>query len=207
TSIRSSTVTEDSSQPTGRSRNDFTLNQNLVAQIQFLMRNIFPLVALLTLPLAAAEQGKPGEAARLDKVEIQGEAKPGGNVVAVVHVKLEKNWHVQSNKPSEPSYIPTVLNLSPTPGVKPGTIKYPEGKSEKVQGLEKPRSVYDGDFQISALLNLDAKAKLPLTIPATVKYRACHGATCYPPKSSKSDCVIGAAGNRNKRGSWVGQRW
>src|SRR6266700_2689774 len=99
------------------------------------MRNIFPLVALLTLPLAAAEQRKPGEAASLDKVEIQGEAKPGGNLVAIVHVKLEKNWHVQSNKPSEPSFIPTVLTLAPTPGFKPGAIKYPEGKAEKVQGL------------------------------------------------------------------------
>src|SRR5439155_4315953 len=166
TSIRSSTVTEDSSQPTGRSRNDFTLNQNLVAQIQFLMRNIFPLVALLTLPLAAAEQRKPGEAASLDKVEIQGEAKPGGNVVAIVHVKLEKNWHVQSNKPSEPSFIPTVLSLSPTPGVKSSTVRYPAGKAEKVQGVQKPLSVYEEEFQINVLLTLDARAKLPLTIPA-----------------------------------------
>ena len=116
------------------------------------MRNIFPLVALLTLPLAAAEQRKPGEAASLDKVEIQGEAKPGGNLVAIVHVKLEKDWHVQSNKPSEPNFFATVLKLAPTPGVKVTTIKYPEGKAEKVEGLAKPLSVYDGDFQITALL-------------------------------------------------------
>src|SRR5438874_5162823 len=114
------------------------------------MESLFVAIALMSFPLAGLAEKIPGEAASLDKVEIQGEVKPGGNIVAVVHVKLEKNWHVQSNKPSEPSYIPTVLNLSPTPGVKPGTIKYPEGKSEKVQGIEKPLSVYDGDFQISA---------------------------------------------------------
>src|SRR2546430_17195133 len=108
------------------------------------MRNIFAFIALLGMPFAirAGEtQKKPGEAASLDKVEIQGDAKPGGNVVAVVRVKLEKNWHVQSNKPSEPNFIPTVLTPAPTPGVTVTTIKYPEGKSEKVQGRSEERRV------------------------------------------------------------------
>src|SRR6185503_20695487 len=132
--------------------------------LQPIMKNLFVLLALLTLSVSAVAQKKPGEAASIGKVEIQGDVKPGGNVVAIVHVKLDKAWHVQSNKPSEPNFIPTVLTLLPTPGVKVTAIKYPEGKSEKVQGLEKPLSVYEGDFQISASLTLDAKARLPLTI-------------------------------------------
>ena len=159
------------------------------------MRNIFAFIALLgtSLVIAAAEpQKKPGEAASIDKVEIQGEPKPGGSVVAVVHVKLEKNWHVQSNKPSEPNYIPTVLTLAPTPGVTVTTIKYPEGKSEKVQGLAKPLSVYAEDFRINVLLTLDARARIPLTIPAVLSYQACQGATCYPPKRLKFDITLGA---------------
>ena len=159
------------------------------------MRNIFAFIALLAMPLviAAAEpQKKPGEAASLDKVEIQGDAKPGGNVVAVVRVKLEKNWHVQSNKPSEPNFIPTVLTPAPTPGVTVTTIKYPEGKSEKVQGLAKPLSVYAEDFRINVLLTLDARARIPLTIPAVLSYQACQGATCYPPKRLKFDITLGA---------------
>ncbi len=155
------------------------------------MKTCFLLLALLTLPISAVAQKKPGEAATIGRVEIQGDAKPGGNVVAIVHVKLEKAWHVQSNKPSEPNFFATVLKLAPTPGVKVTTIKYPEGKAEKVQGLAKPLSVYDGDFQISALLTLDAKARLPLTIPATLSYQACRGATCYPPKKLKFDIAVG----------------
>ena len=155
------------------------------------MKNLFVLLALLTLSISAEAQKKPGEAASIGKVEIQGDVKPGGNVVAVVHVKLEKAWHVQSNKPSEPNYIPTVLTLAPTSGVKVTAIKYPEGKAEKVEGLSKPLSVYDGDFQVSVLLTFDAKARLPLTIPATLSYQACQGATCYPPKKLKFDIAIG----------------
>ena len=159
------------------------------------MKRSFLALALLasSFAVAAAEaQKKPGEAASLDKVEIQGDAKAGGNVVAVVHVKLEKNWHVQSNKPSEPNYIPTVLMLAPTPGVTVTTIKYPEGKSEKVQGLAKPLSVYAEDFRINVLLTLDARARIPLTIPAVLSYQACQGATCYPPKRLKFDITLGA---------------
>ena len=158
------------------------------------MKNIFLSIGLLGLPfaiVAAEAQKKPGEAASIGKVEIQGEAKPGGNVVAVVHVKLEKDWHVQLNKPSEPNFIPTVLKPEPTPGVTVTTIKYPEGKSEKVQGLAKPLSVYEEDFQINVLLALDARAKLPLTIPAVLTYQACQGASCYPPKRLKLEIAVG----------------
>ena len=158
------------------------------------MKRSFLALAMLAsaFAVAAAEaQKKPGEAASLDRVEIQGDAKAGDNVVAVVHVKLEKNWHVQSNKPSEPTFIPTVLTLAPTPGVKVTTIKYPEGKSEKVQGLAKPLSVYAEDFQINVLLALDARAKLPLTIPAVLTYQACQGASCYPPKRLKLEIAVG----------------
>ncbi len=150
-------------------------------------------LALTALPLTGMAQTpkKPGEAATIEKVEIQGDAKPGGTVVAVVRVKLEKDWHVQSHKPSEPSFIPTEIKLSPTPGVKSSTIKYPEGKAEKVAGLAKPLSVYEGDFQVTVRITLDAKARLPLTLPATLSYQACQGATCYPPKKLKFDIKIG----------------
>ena len=47
------------------------------------MKNAFLALALLTLPSAAGAEKKPGEAASLDKVEIQGEARPGGRPLAM----------------------------------------------------------------------------------------------------------------------------
>jgi len=64
------------------------------------MKHLVVLLTLLTLSISALAQKKPGEAASIGKVEIQGDPKPGGSVVAAVQVKLEKAWHVQSNKPS-----------------------------------------------------------------------------------------------------------
>src|SRR6266576_4382147 len=102
------------------------------------MKNLFVVLALLAVPISAVAQKKPGEAASIGKVEIQGDPKPGGDVVAIIHVKLERAWHVQSNKPSEPNFIPTVLTLASPPGVKVTATKYPDGKAEKVEGLAKP---------------------------------------------------------------------
>jgi hypothetical protein len=152
---------------------------------------LFVVLALVAaVPLAAFAQKKPGEAASLDKVEIQGDVKPGATFTAVIHVKLDKGFHAHSNKPSEPNFIPTALKLEPKRRVKAGAVKYPEGKSEKVTGLDKPLSVYENGFQVAVPLTLDAEAKLPLAIPATLSYQACQGATCYPPKKLKFDILL-----------------
>ena len=154
------------------------------------MRPIIVLLTLVGVSPSGWGQNKVGEAASLGKVEIQGDAKPGATLTAVVHVKLEKGYHTHSNKPSEPNFIPTKLEVTPPVGVKTGAIKYPEGKSEKVQGLEKPLSVYEDHFQVSVPITLDAKVTLPLSIPATLSYQACQGATCYPPKKLKFNIAL-----------------
>lgn len=148
------------------------------------------LLSLMGVLLSSSAQQKIGEAASLGKVEIRGKVKSGATVTAVIHIKIQKGYHTHSNKPSESNFIPTKLDLTPPVGVKTGSIKYPEGKSEKVQGLEKPLSVYEDEFQISVPLSLDGKATLPLTFPATLSYQACQGATCYPPKKLKFDIAL-----------------
>lgn len=154
------------------------------------MKTFVTWLGVLLLPLAATAQKKPGEAASIESVEIKGDAIAGSRVTAVVKVKLEKGYHVHSNKPSQPEFIPTVLTVEPAAGVKAGTIVYPAGKSEKVAGLDKPLSVYEGHFEVSVPLGLAASAKLPLTVPATLSYQACQGAKCYAPQRLKFDITL-----------------
>jgi DsbC/DsbD-like thiol-disulfide interchange protein len=115
---------------------------------------------------------------------------PGGKVTAVVKVRLEEGYHVHSNKPSEPQFIPTVLTVGTAAGARAGTISYPPGKSQKVQGLSKPLSVYEGEFELTIPIGLTAAAKLPLTVPATLGYQACKGPQCYAPQKLKFDIQI-----------------
>ena len=154
------------------------------------MRTLIGLLTCCVLPLGALAQKKPGEAVSLDGIEIKGEAIPGGRVTAVIKFKLEEGYHTHSNKPSEPQFIATVLTLGEAKGVKAGTILYPEGKSEKVEGLAKPLSVFEDHFQLSVPIGITPAAKLPVTIPASLHYQACQGAQCYRPYDLKFDIVL-----------------
>ena len=151
------------------------------------------LCGFLLIPLGLFAQKKLGEAATIQKVEIQGDAIPGGRITVVVKVHLEKDYHVHSNKPSDPDFIATLLSLQTPAGVRVGSMDYPKGKLEKAAGLDKPLSVYEEQFQISVPLGLSASAKLPMTIPATLSYQACQGAHCFTPQTLKFDIALPGA--------------
>ncbi len=154
------------------------------------MQRFLPLLAVCFLPLVALAAKSPGEAATITSVEIKGDARPGSVVKAVVKVKLEKSYHVHSNKPSEENFIATVLTIEPPAGIKAGDIAYPKGKSVKVEGLDKPLSVYEDEFEITVTLGLSEQAKLPAVIPATLRYQACQGAQCYAPQRLKLEIKL-----------------
>lgn len=154
------------------------------------MKRLGLMLVVLGLTVPCLAQKRPGEAATFDKVEFKGGVKAGATVTAVLHFKIEKGFHTHSHQPSEPNFIPTVLTLTSTNGVKTGKVTYPEGKAEVVEGLAKPLSVYEGGFQLQVPLTIEAGASLPATVPGTLSYQACKGATCYPPKKLKFDLVL-----------------
>ncbi len=154
------------------------------------MQQLISILAVLLVPFLAAAQKKPGDAATIKSSEVQGAAKPGATMIAVIKVELEKGYHAHSNKPSEKQFIPTVLSLKAPAGMTVGKIKYPEGKSVAVKGLDKPLSVYEETFELSVPLTLSADAALPIKIPATLGYQACQGAVCYPPRKLNFDIAI-----------------
>jgi DsbC/DsbD-like thiol-disulfide interchange protein len=150
------------------------------------------LALTLLLPLATFGQKKVGEAATIDSVTVEKMVKPGGEVTAVVKVKLEKGYHTHSNKPSDPQFIATTIAAEAPAGVKVGKIGYPAGKSHKVAGLKQPLSVYEEEFALQIPLTLSKDVVLPATVPATITYQACQGAVCYPPRKLKFEIKLNA---------------
>ncbi|HSH96265.1 MAG TPA: protein-disulfide reductase DsbD N-terminal domain-containing protein [Roseimicrobium sp.] len=149
-----------------------------------LLRTTLGIALLSAMLLPASAQKKPGEAATIELVTIQGDVKPGATVTAVIKVALDKGYHTHSNKPSEPQFIATKLTLTAPAGIKAGEIKYPAGKSLAVTGLAKPLSVYEDHFELSVPLTIDASATLPASVAGVLGYQACQGAVCYPPKKA-----------------------
>lgn len=157
------------------------------------MRTALAIAAAFLLPFTLSAKPKPGEAASIQGIQIQGDAKAGSKVTVLITVQLEKGYHVHSNKPSQPEFIPTLLTLNTASGAKAGSVTYPKGKTEKVENIAKPLSIYTEQFELSVPVTLDSKATLPVTIPATLSYQACQGALCYPPKKLKFDISVPAA--------------
>jgi hypothetical protein len=159
-----------------------------------MITKITSLALLLTwFPATAQVAKKPGEAVKMQEVKLKGNPAPGADVTAVVSFAIDQGYHTHSNKPSEPNFIATVLTVARTNGVTAGTAVYPKGKSQKVEGLDKPLSLYEEHFTISIPLKLEATAQLPLTVAASLRYQACQGAQCFPPKTLKFEIPLPAS--------------
>ena len=152
------------------------------------MKHIVCLAIFLFAPWSVYAQKKPGEVATVKSLDVTGEIKPGADVTAVIEVAVEKDYQLQSHKPSNPDLIPTALTLNLPRGVKAGSIKYPDGKSEKGKG-----PVYEKQFQISVPLRLSQDAVLPLKVPATLTYQACRGVICSRPQDLKFEIKLNPA--------------
>jgi DsbC/DsbD-like thiol-disulfide interchange protein len=148
------------------------------------------LVSALSL-VAASAQKKETDYVKFEKADIAGAPAAGARVTATLKFKIEPGFHTQSHQPSEDYFIPTVLKLDNVAGIKAGELKYPAGKEEKVDGLDKPLSVFDKEFAITVPLAISAQAKLPATLTGTLTYQACKGAVCFPPKKLKVEVKLG----------------
>ncbi len=108
---------------------------------------------------------------------------PAGSTVRVaLGVTLPDNLHVQSNTPSDPSLIATVLTVEPPAGVTVDEIAYPPSKPFNQAGLDQPLSVFEHEFVIGARLSVAAStAPGDLVLPGRLRYQACNDLMCFAP--------------------------
>lgn len=149
------------------------------------MKSLLTLLVFTVSLASSPAQKKETEYVTFAKTELMGSVAAGSRVTAKLHFKVEKGFHTQSNKPSEEYFIPTVLKLENVAGIKVGEIKYPDGKEEKVDGLDKPLSVYEEEFEIEVPVAISSRAQLPAKLDGILTYQACKGARCFAPKKLK----------------------
>ena len=110
-------------------------------------------------------------------------AKAGTTVEAKLMVRLAPGYHVQSNMPSDPYYIPLRLTW------KPGTLEaaevvYPKPKMEKYSFADTPLSVFSGNFELVAKFKVPANAPSgAANVAGTLRYQACNDSMCLAPKN------------------------
>jgi cytochrome c biogenesis protein CcdA len=115
-------------------------------------------------------------------VAIPGAVKPGATVRARVDVKVAPGFHVQSDKPRDPSLIPLTLTFEAPAGITIGKLAFPPPKDFVLKGSDQPLAVFEGAFIIDAelIVSKDHPGG-EVTVPARLRYQACDDTMCFRP--------------------------
>ncbi len=121
----------------------------------------------------------------------------GGEFKVAVKLEIEKNWHINSNKPNEDYLIKSEINF---PGKTPfeiETIQYPEAKNVTFSFSDKPVSVYEGEEYLGLIIKAPKDIKLgKYQIPFEFTYQACNNASCMSPVTLKDTINIEIVDNQ-----------
>jgi suppressor for copper-sensitivity B len=151
------------------------------------------LLGLGALAFAAAAYAQPPrpEKAKLAVLADRTAYEAGGTARIGARVTIEKEWHVNSHKPTFDYLIPTVLDLELPAGWPDETVRYPAAKMQSFAFENQPLAVYDGEVAILSEVRIPAGTK-PGTFPVRVSlhYQSCNKSQCLPPVTAKADLTL-----------------
>ncbi len=129
----------------------------------------------------AAAQLRPPEVSIAPVMETDA-AHPGTTTRVALEVKLDPGFHVNSDTPLDDSLIPTALTLEMPEGFSLEGVAFPEAILIEQVIADEPLAVFEEEFRIGAILDLDASLT-PGTyaLPGTFRYQACNDRVCFAP--------------------------
>jgi thioredoxin:protein disulfide reductase len=145
--------------------------------------------AFLLVPVVSAQLRRP-KAEVTPIVEGDG-AHAGGPVRVALRVSVPEGLHTQSNKPRDPTLIPTELTIDAPPGVTIDEIVWPPSTDLKQAGQDQPLAVFEREFAIGVRLSLaPGVSAAELSIPAHLRYQACDASLCYAPATVDTQWTV-----------------
>lgn len=159
------------------------------------VRSSVPLLLLVLLAFAG-----PADA-QLRKIPVEivpiAESDPvraGSTVKAALQVTLPEGLHVQSNKPRDPSLIPTELELQPPAGIKGLEVVFPKAVDFPQEGLPEPLLVFERQFTIGVQFTIDPSvATGAVSVPFVLHYQACNDKVCFAPNQMAGEWALTVA--------------
>ena len=149
-------------------------------------------IAVFSVLLVLTAQGATAQPPRATVTPfVEAEAASGGATRVALSVSLPEKLHVQSDRPRDPSLIPTVLTVETPAGVRVANLIYPEPSDFTLEGETKPLAVFDNEFVVGAELQLDATVVTgDLTIPGRLRYQACDDKVCFQPRTERFEWQV-----------------
>jgi thiol:disulfide interchange protein len=153
-----------------------------------------PVLAAVAAVLAA---GTPA-AAQLRRIPVEivpivesNRVAAGSTIRAALQVTLPEGLHVQSNKPRDPSLIPTELTLEPPTGIRGVEVVFPRAVDFPQEGLPEPLLVFEREFTIGVRFTLAADVETGArTVPFELRYQACDDKVCFAPSSKRGEWTL-----------------
>jgi thiol:disulfide interchange protein len=161
-------------------------------------------VATVTAPVGRAQVRPKADTAAIVEHEA---IRAGGPARVALQVSLPETFHVQSNKPRDPSLIATELAIDAPAGVTVEEVVFPAATDLKQEGADQPLAVFPHAFDLGVQLSI-AGTVMPgdLDIPLHLRYQACDDHLCFPPATANArwtlhvvaaDAAVGAPAYRS----------
>ncbi len=108
----------------------------------------------------------------------------GSEFKIALKVDIEKEWHINSNKPLEDYLIPSKLTIQEDQNFKLNKVVYPKAHDFKFAFSEDPLSVWEGEIIIGAIINVNENVEPgTYTLIVNFDYQACNDMSCLAPTS------------------------
>jgi thiol:disulfide interchange protein DsbD len=146
-------------------------------------RFVLCVLGVLCVEEASAQIGRP-KAEVTPLVERAG-VQAGSKARLALKVSLPDGLHTQSDRPRDPTLIPTVLTIDAPAGVTVEEIVFPPATDLKQAGQDLLLAVFEQNFAIGVEVALARNVAVgDLVVPARLRYQACDANLCYPPATA-----------------------
>jgi hypothetical protein len=101
-------------------------------------------------------------------------------------LRVNRGFHVNSNKPNGELLLPTVVHLNPPQGIMIVNVQYPAGEQLALPFAgDAMLNVYSGEVDVTAEVRVPKSAALGTQrVHGEVRYQACNNRQCFPPKTT-----------------------
>ncbi|NPV11867.1 MAG: protein-disulfide reductase DsbD [Ignavibacteria bacterium] len=125
--------------------------------------------------------------------------KSGENLYLILKVKIDPEWHINSNKPNEDYLIPSDVSINSAEGFLISQKIFPKAKELKFDFSDVPVSVFEGEFEIPLIIRIPENLKEGnYKFEIEFSYQACNNQTCLPPDKEKVLVEIGVVSNSSQ---------
>ena len=107
----------------------------------------------------------------------------GASRILIINALIASKWHINSDHPASPDYIPTRLELTLPKGITAGAVEYPPAEKARLDFSSEQLSVFTGAIEFRIPLKSTRAIAPNETIALGLEYQACNNNQCLAPVS------------------------